>query len=196
MPFLYKIILHLNFSFHLSLASSDKTQNGEASSSWSYAKPAGTLASPPLPASARPPHPAVLTTLPASLETCIIVDEGKSQRYESLSHPSHSWLFSVSDFHMTSKEVESWSTDTALMPVDKLEGGTFFDRFSMWKVSQTLVFWWSLRFCLWWRVEDDISFPFLQMVLKINSIFEARRGKKRVKKVSQSTESSSGRGEV
>lgn len=34
----------------------------------------------------------------------------------------------------------------------------------------------------------------LQMVLKINGIFEARRGKKRMKRVSQSTESSSGRG--
>lgn len=34
------------------------------------------------------------------------------------------------------------------------------------------------------------------MVLKINGIFEARRGKKRMKRVSQSTESSSGRGEV
>lgn len=32
------------------------------------------------------------------------------------------------------------------------------------------------------------------MVLKINGIFEARRGKKRMKRVSQSTESSSGRG--
>ncbi|XP_049579576.1 DENN domain-containing protein 2A isoform X3 [Syngnathus scovelli] len=32
-----------------------------------------------------------------------------------------------------------------------------------------------------------------KMVIKINSIFEARRGKKRMKKVSQSTESSSGR---
>lgn len=35
-----------------------------------------------------------------------------------------------------------------------------------------------------------------QMVLKINGIFEARRGKKRMKRVSQSTESSSGRGEA
>lgn len=35
----------------------------------------------------------------------------------------------------------------------------------------------------------------LQMVLKINAIFEARRGKKHTKKVSQSAESSSGRGE-
>uniref|UniRef100_A0A8C6S3J0 DENN domain containing 2A n=1 Tax=Neogobius melanostomus TaxID=47308 RepID=A0A8C6S3J0_9GOBI len=34
-----------------------------------------------------------------------------------------------------------------------------------------------------------------KMVLKINAIFEARRGKKRMKKVSQSTESSSGRDE-
>lgn len=34
----------------------------------------------------------------------------------------------------------------------------------------------------------------LQVVLKINAIFEARRGKKRMKKVSQSTEYSSGRG--
>lgn len=34
----------------------------------------------------------------------------------------------------------------------------------------------------------------LQVVLKINVIFEARRGKKRMKKVSQSTEYSSGRG--
>lgn len=34
----------------------------------------------------------------------------------------------------------------------------------------------------------------LQMVLKINGIFEARRGKKRMKRVSQSTESNSGRG--
>ncbi|XP_041853839.1 DENN domain-containing protein 2A isoform X2 [Melanotaenia boesemani] len=34
-----------------------------------------------------------------------------------------------------------------------------------------------------------------KMVLKINGIFEARRGKKRMKKVSQSTESSSGRDE-
>uniref|UniRef100_A0A3P8VQ29 DENN domain containing 2A n=1 Tax=Cynoglossus semilaevis TaxID=244447 RepID=A0A3P8VQ29_CYNSE len=33
-----------------------------------------------------------------------------------------------------------------------------------------------------------------KMVLKINGIFEARRGKKRMKRVSQSTESSSGRG--
>lgn len=37
-------------------------------------------------------------------------------------------------------------------------------------------------------------FYLLQMVLKINGIFEARRGKKRMKKVSQSTESNSGRG--
>uniref|UniRef100_A0A8C7CTB4 DENN domain containing 2A n=1 Tax=Oncorhynchus kisutch TaxID=8019 RepID=A0A8C7CTB4_ONCKI len=35
-----------------------------------------------------------------------------------------------------------------------------------------------------------------RMVLKINSIFEARRGKKRMKRVSQSTESNSGRGEA
>uniref|UniRef100_A0A671YTW6 DENN domain containing 2A n=1 Tax=Sparus aurata TaxID=8175 RepID=A0A671YTW6_SPAAU len=35
-----------------------------------------------------------------------------------------------------------------------------------------------------------------KMVLKINGIFEARRGKKRMKRVSQSTESSSGRGEA
>lgn len=44
---------------------------------------------------------------------------------------------------------------------------------------------------------DSMSFfqsPSLQMVLKINGIFEARRGKKRMKRVSQSTESSSGRG--
>lgn len=34
-----------------------------------------------------------------------------------------------------------------------------------------------------------------QMVLKINGMFEARRGKKRMKKVSQSAESNSGRGE-
>lgn len=33
------------------------------------------------------------------------------------------------------------------------------------------------------------------MVLKINGMFEARRGKKRMKRVSQSTESNSGRGE-
>ncbi|KAM9815404.1 DENN domain-containing protein 2A isoform 1-T1 [Syngnathus typhle] len=38
--------------------------------------------------------------------------------------------------------------------------------------------------------ENEFS---LQMVIKINGIFEARRGKKRMKKVSQSTESSSGR---
>uniref|UniRef100_A0A8D3BMH4 UDENN domain-containing protein n=1 Tax=Scophthalmus maximus TaxID=52904 RepID=A0A8D3BMH4_SCOMX len=35
-----------------------------------------------------------------------------------------------------------------------------------------------------------------KMVVKINGIFEARRGKKRMKRVSQSTESSSGRGEA
>lgn len=34
----------------------------------------------------------------------------------------------------------------------------------------------------------------LQVVLKINVIFEARRGKKRMKKVSQSPEYGSGRG--
>ena len=34
----------------------------------------------------------------------------------------------------------------------------------------------------------------LQVVSKINAIFEARRGKKHMKKVSQSTELSSGRG--
>lgn len=42
---------------------------------------------------------------------------------------------------------------------------------------------------------DSFSLYLLQMVLKINGIFEARRGKKRMKRVSQSTESSSGRGE-
>lgn len=33
-----------------------------------------------------------------------------------------------------------------------------------------------------------------QLVLKINAIYEARRGKKRVKRLSQSTESNSGKG--
>ena len=33
-----------------------------------------------------------------------------------------------------------------------------------------------------------------QFVLKINAIYEARRGKKRVKRLSQSTESNSGKG--
>lgn len=43
-------------------------------------------------------------------------------------------------------------------------------------------------------IKETGCFLFQQMVLKINGIFEARRGKKKMKRVSQSTESSSGRG--
>lgn len=48
----------------------------------------------------------------------------------------------------------------------------------------------------WRRVLEAVVMKILslQMVQKINGVFEARRGKKRMKRVSQSTESSSGRG--
>lgn len=67
-----------------SLASSDKTQNDEVSSSWSYARPRRTAVSPHPLGSALPPHPAALTTPPVFLGTHTIADGGKSQRYRSV----------------------------------------------------------------------------------------------------------------
>lgn len=43
-------------------------------------------------------------------------------------------------------------------------------------------------------VNAGFSSGVLQLVLRINAIYEARRGKKRVKRLSQSTESNSGKG--
>lgn len=51
----------------------------------------------------------------------------------------------------------------------------------------------QIQFSLY-LIKETGSFLFQQMVLKINGIFEARRGKKKMKRVSPSTESSSGRG--
>lgn len=99
-----------------SLASSDKIQNGEASSSWNYARPAGTLASPLPPVSAPPPHPAAPTTPPPSLEIRTIVDGGKSPRYGSLRGLSESSCCSVCDLwsSVPLREVRSWSTHAAV----------------------------------------------------------------------------------
>lgn len=95
-----------------SLASSDKIQSGEASSSWNYARPAGTLASPLPPVSAPPPHPAAQMTPRASLETRTIADGGKSPRYESLRGLWRSSCCSVCDLwpSVPLREVRSWFT--------------------------------------------------------------------------------------
>lgn len=51
----------------------------------------------------------------------------------------------------------------------------------------------QIQFSLY-LIKETGCFLFQQMVLKINGIFEARRGKKKMKRVSPSTESNSGRG--
>lgn len=184
-----------------SLASSDKIQSGEASSSWNYARPAGTLASPLPPVSAPPPHPAAQMTPPASLETRTIADGGKSPRYERLRGLSVIY----------GPVFRSGRCGAGpLMPAsgDELGRGNFSDGYFLWEVcleeglpDAVLKWSWYCRsladFVYWFKeLKMDISFLYLlQMVLKINAIFEARRGKKRMKRVSQSTESSSGRGE-
>lgn len=108
--------LFCSISSPLSLASSDKVQNGEASSYWNYARLARTLASPLLPVSAPPPHPAALTTPPASLETRAIADGGKSPRYESLRGLWQSSRCSVCDLwsSVLLREVRSWSSHAAV----------------------------------------------------------------------------------
>lgn len=45
-------------------------------------------------------------------------------------------------------------------------------------------------------INDGFSSGVWQLVLRINAIYEARRGKKRVKRLSQSTESNSGKGRL
>lgn len=194
--------LFCSISSSLSLASSDKVQNGEASSSWSYARPR-TLASLLLPVSAPPPHPAALTTPPASLETRTIADGEKSPRYRSLRVLWQSSCCSVCDLWSSVPlgEVRSRSTHAAVWGWVK-QGKLFWRIFPVRSVPRGR----PPRSCIEKGSLGDLfiglrsyrwtflSLYPLQMVLKINGIFEARRGKKRMKKVSQSTESSSGRG--
>lgn len=158
-------------SFPPNPVSLDKAQKDGVSSSWNCAKPAGTQVFPRLLASAPRPHLAALMTPPASQETRTIAGGGKFQRYvclKGLSQASPPCALSI----IYSPGYDSVRFRAA--PNRLLSGG-----------------WGFWGFGVRYRVITDLC---LQMVLKINGIFEARRGKKRMKRVSQSTESSSGRG--
>lgn len=76
-----------SFSSPLSLASSDRLQKGEASSSWSCARSTETPASLRLPVSAPPLRPAALMTPPVFLEILTIGGAGRSPRYGTLRGP-------------------------------------------------------------------------------------------------------------
>lgn len=158
---------------------SDKTQSDGASKSVSFAKPTETLASPPPPASAPRLHPAAPTTLPVSPEILTTADGGRSPRYEGLEASCQNRWF-----------MTNWR---------RFSGGPLLLQSKGWVTEATLCenkMKWFLWEFLWCNQEINVTAPWLQMVLRINGIFEARRGKKHMKKVSQSAESSSGRGEA
>lgn len=95
--------LFTSFSSLRSLASSDRLQKGEASSSWSCARSTETPAPLRLPVSAPPPRPAAQTTPHVSLETPTIGGAGKSPRYGTWRGPEKNILFVIySDAECTS----------------------------------------------------------------------------------------------
>lgn len=186
---------HLN-SLLQSLDSSGRTPSVAALNCWTCARPIVTEALHHLPASALRPLPAAPTTPPASPETLTTADAEKSQRY-------HQWgpglgCTSTQLMLVILPPAAYW---VAVWKCFREAAGNDWDKQRVILLGFTCLLWGKFvnTSVMKWRrslIEAQwlCVFAHLQMVLKINGIFEARRGKKRMKRVSQSTEASSGRG--